>query len=148
MIKRASHAVYELKYHFVWIPKARKQVLEGAVRERLKELIKEICNGYGWEMIEQEIQRDHVHVFISAPSRYGASEIIQAMKSITARKLFEEFPSLREKMISGEMWSDGYFVRGVGERVTSEIIRRYIKYQEKYEDGKQPLNSFHCEISV
>ena len=116
MLERTSHAVYELSYHFVWIPKRRRKVLEGRVRQGVKELIEEICEGYGWNWIEQEVMTDHVHVSVSAPPKYSASEMVQAMKSISARKIFEEFPALREVMISGELWSDGYFVRRWGRR--------------------------------
>ena len=137
MLKRTSHAVYELSYHFVWIPKRRRKVLEGRVRTRMKELLREICEGYGWELIEQEVMIDHVHVFVSAPPRYSAGEMVQAMKSITARRIFQEFPSLREVMVNDELWSDGYLVRAVGEKVTAAIIQRYIQHQERQDKGQQ-----------
>ena len=137
MLKRGSHAVYELSYHFVWIPKRRRKVLEGQVRTRVKELLREICEGYGWELIEQEVMVDHVHVFVSAPPRYSAGEMVQAMKSLTARRIFREFPSLREVMVNDELWSDGYFVRAVGERVTAAMIQKYIQYQERQDKGRQ-----------
>lgn len=137
MLRRTSHAVYELSYHFVWIPKRRRKILEGRIRERVKDLIEEISEGYGWNLIEQEVMADHIHVFVSAPPKFSASEMVQAMKSMSARKIFEEFPAIRDVMISGELWSDGYFVRAVGEKVTAEIIRRYIRHQEDQDKGAQ-----------
>ena len=56
------------------------------------------------------------------------------MKSISAREAFSKFPDLRKQLWAGEMWNDGYFVRSVGDNVTAEVIRRYIKHQH---DPKQ-----------
>ena len=76
-----------------------------------------------------EVVEDHVHVFLEAPPRYSPSEVVQIMKSISGREVFKKFPELRKQLWAGELWNDGYFVRSVGDKVTSEMIRRYIKYQ-------------------
>jgi len=102
----------------------------------LKEIFVEISEEYGFQIVEQEVKEDHVHVFVSAPPKYSASKLVNILKSISAREIFAEFPELRRKCWSGELWSDGYFVRAVGDKVTSEIIERYIKYQ-KEEKSKQ-----------
>lgn len=57
--------------------------------------------------------------------------MVQIIKSISARELFRSHAELREKLWGGELWSDGYFVRSVGDEVTSEVIRRYIKLQHE-----------------
>jgi len=72
-----------------------------------------------------------VHVFISAPPRYSPSDLVQILKSISAREIFKKFPRMKRQMWSGKIWSDGYFVRSVGDLVTAEIIRKYIEYQNK-----------------
>jgi putative transposase len=73
---------------------------------------------------------DHVHLFLSAPPRYAPARIVQILKSISARELFARFPRLRRQLWGGQLWEDGYFVRSVGDAVTAEIIRRYIRYQK------------------
>ena len=78
-----------------------------------------------------EVMEDHVHLFLIAPPRYAPAGIVQIMKSISAKKVFEEFPEIREKLWGGELWNDGYFVRSVGDKVTTEVIRKYIKFQHK-----------------
>ena len=78
-----------------------------------------------------EVMEDHVRLFLSAPPRYAPAEIVQIMKSISAKMVFREFPEIKEQLWEGELWSDGYFVRSTGDKVTSEVIRQYIRYQHK-----------------
>ena len=136
-LRRTSHAVYELKYHFVWVPKYRRAVLNDKIAKRLKEIFQGIAERYGFEIIEQGIEKDHIHLFVSAPPRYSASELVNILKSISAKKLFEEFPELHKLVWGAEMWSDGYFVRATGDKVTSQTIQKYIRYQRAEENRRQ-----------
>lgn len=77
-----------------------------------------------------EVMEDHVHLFVSSPPIYSPARVMQIFKSVSARELFARFPWLRRKLWGGELWGDGYFVRSVGDQVTAEIIRRYIRYQK------------------
>ena len=129
--KRTRHAVYDLKYHIVWIPKYRKIILTGKIATRLKEIFQEIAERYEFEIDTMEVVEDHVHVFLSAPPRYAPSRVVQIMKSISAKIVFQEFPEVKKQLWGGELWNDGYFVRSTGDKVTSEIIRKYIRYQHK-----------------
>jgi putative transposase len=129
-IRTTKHTVYDLKYHFVWIPKYRKQVLKGDVKEFTEEVFRRIVTEYGWEIEEMAIEDDHVHLFLLVPPKYAPAKVAQIMKSISAREIFKEFPRLRKQLWAGEFWADGYFVRSVGDNVTSEIIKRYIRYQD------------------
>ena len=137
--QRTSHAVYELKYHLVWVPKYRKGVLSEPVARRLKMVFRGIAERYGFTVVEQEVMPDHVHVFVSAPPRWSPAELVKVLKSVSARQLFEEFPPLRERMWGGELWSDGYFVRATGDAVTADIIQRYIRYQRRHDEGPRQL---------
>jgi len=128
--KASAHAVYDLKYHFVWTPKYRKDLLTGEVAEALEEILQRVAKAYDMEIDTMEVMEDHVHVFLSVPPRYSPARVMQIMKSISARELFGRFPWVRRKLWGGEFWGDGYFVRSVGDQVTTEIIRRYIRYQK------------------
>ena len=128
-IRRTRHAVYDLKYHLFWVPKYRKLVLKGSLAKRLKEIFQEIAKRYEFEIDTMEVKEDHVHLFLTAPPRYSPSQVVQIIKSISAKVVFREFPEVEKQLCGGELWSDGYFVRSVGDKVTSEVIRRYIKYQ-------------------
>jgi putative transposase len=135
-IKRARHAVYDIKYHFVWIPKYRKNILTKELKKRVEGLFREIAQQCEFEIDAMEVMSDHVHIFLSAPPRYSPAKIVEVLKSVSAKKVFEEFPWLEKDLWAGEFWSDGYFVRTVGDKVTSELIRKYIKYQHR-EQGRQ-----------
>jgi putative transposase len=136
-IKRTKHAVYDLKYHLVWIPKYRKEILGGEIREYLKEVFEQIAQEYEFEIDTIEIMEDHVHIFVGAPPRYSPAKLVQIMKSISAREVFRKFPKLRKQLWAGELWSDGYFVRSVGDKVIADIIRKYIEYQTHEENSSQ-----------
>ena len=84
-----------------------------------------------------EVMEDHVHVFIEAPPSYSPAEVVQVLKSISAREVYKKFPKMRKAMWSGKIWNDGYFVRSVGDKVTSEVIRKYIEYQRNEDETSQ-----------
>ena len=140
-IRRTKHAVYDLKYHLVWTPKYRKHVLGGEVSDYLKEVFNQIAEEYGFVIDTMEVVNDHVHIFLEVPPRYSPAEVVQIMKSISGREVFKKFPKLRKRLWSGELWNDGYFVRSVGDKVTADIIRKYIQYQT-HEDNASQLNMF------
>ena len=127
-VKRTSHAVYDLKYHFVWIPKYRKMVLKEPIAKRVEQVFREIAEIYGFEIETMAVVEDHVHIFLSAPPKYTPGDIVRILGSRSAKAVFKEFPQVRRELGAGEFWSDGYFVRSVGDQVTTEIIKRYIEY--------------------
>ena len=140
-IRRTKHAVYDLKYHLVWIPKYRKHILDKEVSDYIKAIFNMIAEGYEFRIDTMEVMEDHVHVFLEVPPRYSPARVVQVMKSISAREAFRKFPNLRKQLWAGELWNDGYFVRSVGDQVTADIIRKYIEYQT-HEDDSIQLNMF------
>ena len=136
-IRRTKHAVYDLKYHLVWIPKYRKRILGKEVVGYLKEVFRQIAEEYEFGIDTLEVMEDHAHIFVEAPPKYSLAKVVQIMKSISARETFKKFPKLREQLWAGELWNDGYFVRSVGDKVTADIIRKYIEYQAHEDDSNQ-----------
>ena len=136
-IRRTKHAVYDLKYHLVWIPKYRKNVLSDEVSKHLKEVFQRIAEEYEFKIDTMEVMEDHVHIFVEVPPRYSPAQVVQILKSVSAREVFKEFSKLREQLWAGEFWSDGYFVRSVGDKVTADIIRKYIEYQTHEKNSSQ-----------
>ena len=136
-LRRAKHAVYDLKYHLVWIPKYRKDILSGEVAGCLKEVFQQISEEYEFRIDTMEVMEDHVHIFVEVPPRYSPAQAVQILKSVSAREVFKKFPKLRKQLWAGELWSDGYFVRSVGDKVTADIIRKYIEYQTHEENSLQ-----------
>ena len=136
-IRRTKHAVYDLKYHLVWISKYRKNILSEEIVKYLKEVFSRIAEEYGFRIDTMEVVEDHVHIFLEAPPRYSPADVVQIMKSISGREVFKKYPKFRKQLWAGELWNDGYFVRSVGDKVTADIIRKYIEYQSHEEQSSQ-----------
>lgn len=134
-----AHAVYDTSYHLVWSPKYRKSILEGALRERVDEMFREIAETYDITIDEMEVSVDHVHIFCSFPPRYSIAQIITRFKSLSARAIFREYPQVKRKLWGGEFWEDGYFARTAGDKVTAEVIRKYIRRHREEEDPQLDL---------
>ena len=140
-VRRTKHAVYDLKYHLVWIPKYRKHILKKEISDYLKEVFGQVAEEYEFRIDTMEVMEDHVHIFVEVPPKYSPAQVVQIMKSISAREAFSKFPELRKQLWAGELWNDGYFVRSVGDKVTADMIRKYIEYQA-HEDDSIQLNMF------
>jgi putative transposase len=124
-LKRRNPAVYQINYHFVWIPARRKKVLIGDVAKRLRELCKEVALEQGWTMLDLAIQPDHIHLFVEATPKAAPNEIVRAFKGRSSRILRQEFPHLL-KLPS--LWTHSYFCRTAG-KVSASVIEQYIKGQ-------------------
>lgn len=142
MAKRGSHCVYDTKYHLVWAPKYRKWVLQGEIRKRVEELFKEIAEHHGFEIEEMEIDKEHVHIFLSFPPRYSISRVVEIFKSVSSREIRKEFSEVNKQLWGGEFWEDGYFARTVGDKVTGEAIKKYIKYHEEKKSRGEQMDLF------
>jgi putative transposase len=144
-LKRASHCVYQIRYHMVFCIKYRRGLLR--VEERcdyLKQIFHEIGQRYWFEMEEMGTDGDHVHLFVGAAPKYAPSRVMQILKSISAREMFKRFPELRRQLWGGEFWSDGGYIGTVGDGVNTEIVKRYIQEQgdEKEKARIQQLTLF------
>src|SRR5208337_1762692 len=94
--RTSSHATYEIKYHFVWIPKYRFRVLEGAIKKRIEEVIAQVCEAMEIQIVEGKVCIDHVHVCLSVPPKVAPAEVMKRIKGKTAEVIFEEFPGIQE----------------------------------------------------
>jgi putative transposase len=130
MEKTLSSAVYNINYHFVWCPKYRKPILKGNIAKTLKQLLETICESKNWEVLELNIQPDHIHLFLNAPPYENPTGIIKVLKGVSALQLFKTVPSLKTKMRKGHLWSPSYYV-GTAGHVSADTIAKYIKNQER-----------------
>ena len=140
--KRASHCVYDTKYHVVWAPKYRKWILQGEIQRRVRELFHEIGEHHGFEIEEMEVDKDHVHIFLSFPPKHSISKVVGIFKAVSAKEIRSEFPGVRKQLWGGEFWEDGYFVRTVGDKVTAEVIKKYIRFHEEKKKRPEQLKLF------
>ena len=111
-------------------------MLSGAIKELVERDIRGISEWLGCEVQELNVQSDHVHAVVSIPPKVSVSEYMGTVKGKTAIKLFKSYPSMRSKPYWGNhFWARGYFVNTVG--VDEEMIRKYVKYQEKEEKREE-----------
>ena len=129
-LQKSYHKVFRIKYHFVFCIKYRKDLF---VTKEYTDKLREICNGleqrYSMKFETIGFDDDHVHFMLQSVPKYSPSQIFRLVKSITAIKLFENFPELKKELWGGEFWSDGGYVATVGEGINADIIRDYIKKQ-------------------
>ncbi len=128
--EHTSHTTYRIAYHFCYIPKYRKMVLQSGIEKALWKLNEQIAQHYDMTILEQEIMPDHVHLLVSAPPRLAPSRIVQIFKSISARELFKQFPDLKKKYWGGKLWTPSYFVETVGTKKL-DTVKDYIQKQKQ-----------------
>ena len=127
-IKSNNNVVYRCHYHVVWCPKYRRRVIEGAVDERLKEIIREVCAECRCEIIELETMPDHVHLLVTCDPQYGIHRLVKQVKGRSSRLLRQEFPSLKSRLPT--LWTNSYFVATVG-GATLEVVKQYVENQRR-----------------
>ena len=130
--RKASHCVYDLKYHIVWITKYRKPVLSREIGMRVRDLVRMICASLDVEIVKGSVSRDHGHLLVSAPPTLSVSRLVQRLKGLTSRKLMMENRGLNKAFWGRHLWARGYYVASTG-NVTEEMIGQYIENQEVME---------------
>ena len=133
--RRSSHAVYDLKYHLIWVTKYRYKVLHGRVAERARDLIRQICASRDVVIVKGAVSQDHIHLLVSAPPDQSVSKLAQYIKGRSSRRLQDEFGELRKRYWGQHLWARGYFCATVG-AVDEETINRYIENQKDEDDGE------------
>ena len=126
--RKTSHAVYDLKYHVVWITKYRKPVLRGEIATRLRELIRQTCGTLDVYIEKGHIATDHIHLLVSVPPHVSVSDLLQHLKGRSSRRLLQEYSELERQFWGKHLWARGYFAASSG-NVTDEIIKQYIESQ-------------------
>lgn len=106
----------------------------------MKELLQEIAQAYDITIEEMEVSQDHVHIFCSFPPRLSIAQVVTRFKSLSARTIFREHPQIKKhkkQLWGGEFWEEGYFARTVGDKVTAEVIKKYIQHHRDDQSDSQ-----------
>ena len=111
----------------------RKKVLVESIGLRVRDMIREICQGEGVDIIKGHVSKDHVHLFVSIPPQVTISRLVQRLKGKTSFKLLNEFPHLRKTYWGRHFWARGYFCCSSG-NVTDEMVMQYIENQDVTSD--------------
>ena len=122
-----QHTVHHILYHIIFCPKRRKKVLVGQVADGLKQIIEEVAQGKGWQIVDLAIQPDHVHLFIQANPYTLPTDIARLMKGRSSHDLREAFPHL---MRMPSLWTRSTFYSTAG-FVSQDTLSAYIERQSK-----------------
>jgi putative transposase len=127
VVKSNRNIIYNCHYHIVFCPKYRRKVLLDGVDTRLKQLLAEIIERWGQELIELEVLPDHVHLLVGCDPQFGIHRLVKSLKGATAHQLRQEFPHLKQKLPS--LWTNSYYCGTVG-GVTLETVKHYVETQK------------------
>ena len=131
-MKKLAHSIYECKYHIVFCPKYRYKILQTDVANYVTERIYRLCGQKdGVEVLELNVQPDHVHMILSIAPKHAVSEIMGFLKGKLALGMFDQFPHLRKRYWGRHAWSRGYCVTTVG--LDEDMIRKYVRWQNQRE---------------
>ena len=127
--EKLAHVLWHCQYHIIWIPKYRYKVLQGRIKEEVQKTVIIQAERLGCNIVELNIQKDHVHLLIKVPPKVSISALMGTLKGKSAIRVFSKFPELKQRPYWGNhFWAEGYCVDTVG--LDSEMIQKYVKYQE------------------
>ena len=130
--RKLSQTIWHCQYHIVWTPKYRYRVLKGEIGEEVEECTRTYTAQQKCEIVEYNVQIDHVHLVVFIPPKISVSNFMGLLKGRTAIRVLNRFRKLRQQPYWGnKFWARGYCVDTVG--LDAEMIRNYVKYQEDQE---------------
>ena len=124
-----AHTKWECKYHVVFAPKYRRQIIYGKLKADIGKILREICERMGVEIIEAECCKDHVHMLIKIPPKYSVSYVMVVLKGKSTLIIFERYANLKYRYGNRNFWCRGYYVDTVGKN--TKKIQEYIQNQLK-----------------
>jgi putative transposase len=102
-------------------------VFDEAVDEVLRSVCVELADRYELRFVEIGLDKDQVHFLVQSVPSYSPTKIVRTIKSVTAREIFKRVPAVKRQLWGGEFWSDGYYMATVGQHVSEDVIRQYVK---------------------
>ena len=134
-IEHACHCTYRIRYHMVFVVKYRKHMLLQKVPlERFRNILTGIGERYYLKFDAIGVDEDHFHIVVGAAPRYSPSHVMQIIKSITAKKIFEDYPEVKDFLWGGNFWTAGGHIDTVSEFGGLEKIKKYVREQGRSEE--------------
>ena len=126
-----SHTKWLCKYHIVFTPKYRRKAIYGQYKESIGQILRQLCNYKGVEIIEGHLMPDHIHMLVSIPPKYSVSQFMGYLKGKSSLMIFDKHANLKYKFGNRHFWSEGYYVSTVG--LNEATIAKYICEQEAHD---------------
>lgn len=125
--KSLSHTKWNCKYHIVFAPKYRRQIVYGRIKTDIGKIIRQLCDMKKVEIHEAEACPDHIHLLVSIPPHLSVSQFMGYLKGKSALMIFDRHANLKYKYGNRHFWCRGYYVDTVGRN--KERIASYIRNQ-------------------
>ena len=137
-----AHTKWTCKYHIVFAPKYRRQVIYGQIRADIGKILRELCERKGVTIIEAEACPDHIHMFVEIPPKYSVAEIMGYLKGKSSLMIFDRHANLKYKYGNRHFWCRGYYVDTVGKN--EKRIAEYVRNQllEDYTEDQITLKEY------
>ena len=135
-----SPTKWECKYHVVFIPKCRRKVLYGQLRQHLGAVVRELARQKESRVEEGHLQADHVHMRLSIPPKDAVAQVVGYIKGKSASHLARTYGGRQQNFVGESFWARGYFVTTVGH--DEEAVRRYSREQEAEDRRLEQLELF------
>ena len=130
--RKLSQTIWHCQYHILWTPKYRHRIVTAQLGLDVDSCVRAFSDQLKCEIIELNVQIDHVHLLVMVPPKISISDYVGTVKGRTAIRVLNKYKNLKQKPYWGNhFWSRGYCVDTVG--LDSEMIRKYVKYQEDKE---------------
>ena len=137
-----AHTQWECKYHIVFAPKYRRQIIYGKIKQDIGQMIRKLCEYKGVEIIEAEACKDHIHMLVSIPPKYSVAQFMGYLKGKSSLMIFEKYANLKYKYGNRHFWCRVYYVSTVGKnkKAIAEYIRNQL--QEDYADDQMSIKEY------
>ena len=122
-----AHTTWNCKYHIVFAPKYRRQVIYGKIKADIGDILRKLCEWKGVEIIEAEACPDHIHMLVAIPPKISVSSFMGYLKGKSSLMIFDRHANLKYKYGNREFWCRGYYVDTVGKN--KKAIAEYIRHQ-------------------
>jgi len=122
-----SHTKWNCKYHVVFAPKYRRKVFYGDKRLEIGQILRQLCNWKGVNIINAEVCPDHVHMLIEIPPKMSVPSFMGYLKGKSSLMIYEKWGNMKFKYRNREFWCRGYYVDTVGKN--TKAIDEYISNQ-------------------
>ena len=137
-VQSLSHSKWPCKYHIVFAPKYRRQVIYGKIKADIGKILRDLSERRGVEVIEGECCPDHIHMLVAIPPHMSVAQYVGYIKSKSSLMIFDRHANLKYKFGNRHFWSEGYYVSTVG--LNEATIKKYIQDQEKYDIMQDKLS--------
>ena len=122
-----AHTSWNCKYHIVFAPKYRRQVIYGKLKQDIGKTLRDLCERKGINIIEAECCPDHIHMLVEIPPKYSVCQIMGYLKGKSSLIIFDRHANLKYKYGNRHFWCRGYYVDTAGKN--AKKIQEYIKNQ-------------------